>query len=159
MVYRRVPKVTKEQFVAAVEGAESIQEVGKRLNYNPGGSMYDRIKGLALYYGVELPVFNYRTATKKATKRNRLTTEEWFVRDVLRSGANTRDKLIKLGKEYKCEGIECPLAYENPQWGGRPITLHVDHIDGDKFNNTIKNLRFLCPNCHQQTDTWGNKKR
>ena len=45
------------------------------------------------------------------------------------------------------------------EWVGKPIPLDVDHIDGNNKNNLPKNLRFLCPNCHRQTDTWGNKKR
>lgn len=40
----------------------------------------------------------------------------------------------------------------------KPITLHLDHINGVHNDNRFENLRFLCPNCHQQTDTWGNKK-
>ena len=36
------------------------------------------------------------------------------------------------------------------------IPLEVDHIDGDSQNNTINNLRLLCPNCHSLTDTWKN---
>jgi hypothetical protein len=35
-----------------------------------------------------------------------------------------------------------------------PLTLEVDHIDGDNKNNVRDNLRALCPNCHSQTDTW-----
>lgn len=40
-------------------------------------------------------------------------------------------------------------------WNGQPISLQIDHIDGDRTNNTRPNLRALCPNCHSQTATWG----
>jgi 5-methylcytosine-specific restriction endonuclease McrA len=46
-----------------------------------------------------------------------------------------------------------------PIWMNEPLTLHIDHIDGEKTNNHISNLQFLCPNCHQQTPTWGNKSK
>ena len=36
-------------------------------------------------------------------------------------------------------------------WEGQPLTLELDHIDGDNFNNSLGNLRFICPNCHSQT--------
>lgn len=42
-------------------------------------------------------------------------------------------------------------------WQSKPLTLHVDHIDGNSDNNATDNLRLLCPNCHSQTDTWGSK--
>ena len=41
---------------------------------------------------------------------------------------------------------------------GKKITLQLDHIDGDNNNNKLENLRFLCPNCHSQTETHSVKK-
>lgn len=52
--------------------------------------------------------------------------------------------------------VECDLGTE---WNGNPLTLQVDHINGDRTNNTIENLRLLCPNCHTQTETWGQGNR
>lgn len=37
------------------------------------------------------------------------------------------------------------------------ITLDVDHIDGDLHNNTLENLRFLCPNCHRLTPNFAGR--
>ena len=44
-------------------------------------------------------------------------------------------------------------------WLGNPISFDLDHIDGDKNHNQLSNVRLLCPNCHRQTPTWGNKIR
>lgn len=41
-------------------------------------------------------------------------------------------------------------------WNNKPLMLQLDHIDGNSDNNNISNLRLLCPNCHTQTDTFGN---
>ena len=59
-------------------------------------------------------------------------------------------------KEYydnTCQ--ECGIS---DHWNGKPLTLQVDHIDGDALNNDMENLSLLCPNCHTQTHTWGNKR-
>lgn len=33
--------------------------------------------------------------------------------------------------------------------------LQVDHIDGNWRNNTVANVRLICPSCHALTETWG----
>lgn len=49
----------------------------------------------------------------------------------------------------------------NTHWMGEPITLELEHIDGDNSNNRRENLELLCPNCHSYTKTWRgrNKKK
>ena len=39
-------------------------------------------------------------------------------------------------------------------WNEEDIPLDMDHIDGNHKNNSLDNLRLLCPNCHAQTPTY-----
>ena len=52
---------------------------------------------------------------------------------------------------YYCE--ECRIHEHN----NKPLTLQIDHKDGNSSNNDVTNLRLLCPNCHSQTHTYGGK--
>lgn len=45
-----------------------------------------------------------------------------------------------------------------PIWFDKPLVLEIDHINGNPFDNTLENLRFVCPNCHTQTDTNKGKR-
>lgn len=51
-------------------------------------------------------------------------------------------------------GMKCEKCGQGPMWDGEPLTLQLDHIDGNSDNNRLTNIRLLCPNCHTQTDTW-----
>ena len=42
---------------------------------------------------------------------------------------------------------------------GEPISLELDHINGDSFNNDVNNLRLLCPNCHSITNTFRGRNK
>ena len=53
----------------------------------------------------------------------------------------------------------CQLCGNDGAWRGQPLTLDVDHIDGDYHNNLPENVRFLCPNCHSQTPNFAGRSR
>jgi predicted nucleic acid-binding Zn ribbon protein len=52
---------------------------------------------------------------------------------------------------YKCSS--CGIS----EWNNKSIVLEIDHIDGNPENNRPENIRFICPNCHSQTDTYKAK--
>ena len=51
---------------------------------------------------------------------------------------------------------ECDMG---PVWQGKPLVLQLDHINGDRTNWGVGNLRLLCPNCHTQTPTYCKQKK
>ena len=70
---------------------------------------------------------------------------------------------FKLKKRLFIENIK-PQRCEDCGWAkmsddGR-IPLELDHVNGDKYDNRIENLRILCPNCHSLRPTHrGRNKR
>lgn len=54
---------------------------------------------------------------------------------------------------YSCQ--ECGI-YE---WNNSPITLEIEHINGNSEDNSPDNLTLLCPNCHSQTPTYRAKNK
>jgi Zn finger protein HypA/HybF involved in hydrogenase expression len=44
-------------------------------------------------------------------------------------------------------------------WMGKQISLEIDHVDGNPYNNVYKNLRLICPNCHSQTSSYKGRNK
>lgn len=54
---------------------------------------------------------------------------------------------------------KCSLCGIGEFWNGKYLKLQVDHINGSPFDNTPKNLRLVCPNCHSQTENFSGKNK
>lgn len=67
--------------------------------------------------------------------------------------SNIIKRILIEDRGYKCE--ECG----NSEWLNKPITLELEHSDGNYMNDTVENLKLLCPNCHSMTPTFKGKNR
>lgn len=66
-----------------------------------------------------------------------------------------KERLIK----EKILEYKCAICGNEGIWNGNPSTLQLDHINGINNDHRIKNLRFLCPNCHSQTETFSGRNK
>jgi 5-methylcytosine-specific restriction endonuclease McrA len=65
-----------------------------------------------------------------------------------------KTRLVRAGMlVYSC--ARCGIA----EWLGGAIALELDHINGDRIDHRLENLRLLCPNCHSQTPTYRGRNK
>jgi hypothetical protein len=135
-----LPPWSAEQLSSALLGARTRKQVLGRLGVGVNAHNYGRLRRALHQYGLS-------TDHLSRNGNRRRPIEEYLVKGRLVSGL--RRRLIE-------EGILQPRCARcsRDRWEDSPIPLELDHIDGDRTNNLLSNLRLLCPNCHALTPTY-----
>ena len=133
---------TKEELQEAIINSSSISGVIRYLGLN---------KSSGTYRTIEKRIDEYRLVPNFTRKKHKKYSHETiFCERSTYDRKSVRNKIIKENfLEYKCS--ICNIF----DWNNQPLSLQLDHINGVRDDNRLENLRFLCPNCHTQTSTWG----
>ena len=143
--------VTKEEMNIILSRSKSMREVILHFGLKPNGSGgYRNIKKKIIDLRLEIPKYNYYG---DGVLRQKYSDETVFCENSTFPRQKIKNRIIK----NKLLKYECFVCKNDGNWNGIKLSLHLDHINGVNNDNRICNLRFLCPNCHSQTETYGGK--
>lgn len=123
-----------------VHTEESIKKIRENMDSNPEKRKETMLKRYGTFY----------TPGRKAGSEKYFKEQHESKVNLNFDEKSIRYKRLQIIEEQQHKCLWC----RNNEWNGKPLTLELDHIDGDTSNNNRENLRFLCPNCHSQTSTW-----
>lgn len=145
--------ISDSELEDAVKNSFSVNDVLRSLNLSLAGGSHAHYSRRIKLLGFDTSHFKGSPGRKSFPKKPK---EEILVVSKPGSSRTGRKQLLRAmiesGVPYKC--FECGIS----EWQGRELTLQIDHEDGDWLNNQLGNLRFLCPNCHSLTPTYGKIK-
>lgn len=148
----KVYQVSDEEFIKIIQENFSYSDCLKALGLSTGGgSSTDVLKRRIK----ELKCSTEHFGKKVISYNTKYTLDEILVENSTYANiSRLKIRLVNEGKlEYKCQicGIN--------EWLGQKLSLQLDHINGINNDHRIENLRFLCPNCHSQTETYAGKNK
>ncbi len=150
----KLKKYTKEQLELAVATSISYREVLSKLNIKAAGGNYQTLRKAIKHFSIDVSHMlglSHNRGKVHGPKRN---IEEYLSNKQAITSNALRKRLISEGIfEARCSS--CGLV----EWLGEPIPLELDHINGKHADNTLTNLRLLCPNCHALTPTYRGKNK
>lgn len=149
---------TESDLIDATKKSLSYTQVVKRLGIPYCGSTHARIKKEISNLNIDVSHFTGMLWSKGKTllddeRLSDRNKNEIFVENSKFSKSYIRNLIKKKNLiEYSCQ-----LCNNNGIWNDKKLNLQLDHINGISTDQRLENLRFLCPNCHSQTDNFGSK--
>lgn len=147
----RTRRWSQKQLEWAVQTSTSIRQVLGKLGLAQAGGNYDQVQRYLKKWGISTAHFTgkgwnvglqFRPNPPKPLR-------EILIRDSSYQSYKLKKRLFNESiKEPKCE--LCGWCEKTPD--GR-LPLELDHINGDRSDNRLENIRILCPNCHSLQPT------
>jgi hypothetical protein len=137
-------KVTDEEIIYACNNEPTMAKAASSL-----GIHFNTLKSRAITLGCYTPNQGGKGISKKHNGTKIPTNEILNGKHPHYQTNKLRIRLINEGiKNKECE--VCGIT----EWCGMRVSFELDHIDGDRTNHKLNNLRIICPNCHSQTKTY-----
>ena len=149
---------TRSALRKAVRKSTSFRQVLGLIGLRQAGGNYEQVKKYIKESGLKTNHFKGKAWNKglRGIGKPIIPLEEILVKNSNFQSYKLKQRLFSSGLKRKyCE--ECKWAQTNKD-GYLPLEL--DHINGDRHDNRLNNLRVLCPNCHslKPTHRGRNKK-
>ena len=148
---------TKDQLRKAVKISKSYRNVIKELGLEPAGGNYQQIKKYIVEFNFSTTHFTGKVWNKgvKFEFKPVIELKDILVGDSGYQSFKLKRRLFTANlKKPQCE--ECGWAQISED--GR-VPLELDHINGNRRDNRLENLRILCPNCHSLKPTHRGRNR
>lgn len=145
---------TKEQLQEVIAQSSSIRQALQHLGISARGGNYQVIRKAVQQWGLDISHF-----TGQAHNRGKRLKPKRDVEDYLNNVAPIGSD--RLRKRLLKDGILQPVcaSCNNHMWLDLPIPLELDHINGNCNDNSLQNIRLLCPNCHALTSNYRGKNK
>jgi hypothetical protein len=148
----KLKKYTEKELRDAVKSSCSLRQTLIKLNIKPAGGNYETLKKAINFFSIDTNHFKGKSSNRGRKFGPRRDIDDYLSNKFPIQSNKLRKRLLK-EKIFQHICSKCNLK----EWNGKPIPLELDHINGNNQDNSLCNLRLLCPNCHAQTPNYRGK--
>ena len=148
--------VSKEQYYELITNSETLSELLRKINVVPHGGNVHTLKKVLTEYNLDYSKFNLglsHNKGKKLIRKLQISNDILFTKNSKHSRGMIKNRII----QENLISYRCAICGQEPIWNGKKLVLVLDHINGINNDHRLENLRFLCPNCNAQQDTFCGK--
>ena len=153
-------KWTEKQLIEAVAQCNCVTHVLACLGLSPKGGNYKTIKKYV--ERLELDISHFESVKERMARLRKLSiavikhTDESALATLFKEGVSCYATTKRYAKKF-LDSSKCSECQQLPIWNGKSLVLQLDHINGNRQDNRLENLRWLCPNCHTQTSNFSGR--
>ncbi|MFI2030852.1 HNH endonuclease [Streptomyces buecherae] len=142
--------IARDALREAVATSHSSAGVLRALGLSPTGANRTLLKRSLAAHAISTAHFVGQGHQPAGPPRTRQSATQ-ILRVLPAGSARTGTALLRRALDERSVPRVCAACAIGDVWQGRRLVLEVDHINGDRLDNRIGNLRYLCPSCHSQT--------
>lgn len=147
--------LTKEQLIDAIGKSNTLTGVLRILNLSIKCGYSKILKKKLEFEGIDYSHIKLGVGHNLGKKlyKHKVPLEEMLIKDSNFSRCQLKKRLLEENKILN----KCYICGIGPIWNEKKLVMVLDHINGISNDNTLENLRMLCPNCNSQQETFSGR--
>jgi Zn finger protein HypA/HybF involved in hydrogenase expression len=156
----KINKIPLSDIEKAAKESYSCSEACRKLGLPDRSGTITRLRSHIIKNNIDISHWTGKLWSKGKTSLDDSRIRSKDAKDIFSENSNAspcyvRKLIIKRNLlEYKCQ-----ICFMGPFWNNKEIKFQLDHVNGCRTDHRLENLRWLCPNCHSQTETYGGKNK
>lgn len=150
--------IARNDLVTIVAQSTTLSAVLRHFGLMTEGAYHDILKTRLKREGIDISHISLGAGHNKGKpgKRQAMSKEDALKLIFVENSPKSRIMAKSYIRRYNLIPYSCECGNEG-EWRGKKLSLQLDHVNGVPNDHQLENMRWICPNCHSQTETFAGR--